>query len=223
MPKSPRVVILSSGGLRSLVALAVVQHRAPPVKPTLLHVIDGRPPGNLRREYTQRQADHYALPPVAELERPHLYDQPAAAEPDGLPRAALATPRLLLEALAYVADHRGGELIWPISHDGQTPRIALAQEHQILAQQLSTLESPPSPSPPHSSLHSPSVDLQVPLLGYSDVQIIELGQGLDVPWEHAWSCALNLPTQCGSCPACRRRRAAFDRAGVPDPVFTPRR
>jgi 7-cyano-7-deazaguanine synthase len=61
--------------------------------------------------------------------------------------------------------------------------------------------------------------LEVPLLRYTDRQLIELGEGLGVPWETAWSCAMNVEQPCASCPACRRRIAAFRAAGVIDTAF----
>ena len=214
-------MILNGGGLRGLVATAVLLDQAPRAMPELLHVVDGRDAAPLRREYLQRQADHFALREVRELERPYLYGSPTARQPDGLPHAALATPRLLLEALAVARQRRAEQLVWPISVDAQTDPLAEAQERQILVQQLSDLEVAGQNEAGEASTGqgNGSCELTVPLLGYSDAQLIQLGQGLGVPWEIAWSCLLNASQQCGSCPACRRRRRAFEAAGVIDPVF----
>ncbi|MEM9418946.1 MAG: 7-cyano-7-deazaguanine synthase, partial [Planctomycetota bacterium] len=94
---------------------------------------------------------------------------------------------------------------------------------------------PPAPPPPPSTHTKPrpgraapsgvlgpaGPKLVTPLLSYTDLQVVELGAGLGVPWELAWSCVLDQETQCGGCPACQRRRAAFRAAGVIDPVFAP--
>ena len=220
MAKRTRVTILNGGGLRALVATAAVLERAGGVTPTLLHLDDGRAAAPRRREYLQRQADHFALRDVAVLERTYLYEAPTAQRPDGVPRAPLGTPRRLLEALAFAQQRQAVELVWPIAADGQIDAASAAQEQQVLAQQLLELEE--ADPADVGATPAEACRLTTPLLGYRDVEVVRLGQGLGVPWELAWSCVLDAERHCGSCPPCRRRRQAFDAAGAVDPAFSVR-
>lgn len=215
MASRRHIAILHSGGPRSLTATARVLNQPEPVRLTLIHVHDGQPAGPPRLEYLRRQADHYTLTTLREIELPDLYRDPAHHHPDGRPHAPLATPRLLTAAMATATEIGADELHWPIAVNGELEATATAQEQQMLIQQLAELESPAG------SVGSAGPKLVTPLLGYTDVQVVELGTGLGVPWELAWSCVLGKLEQCGSCPACQRRRAAFRAAGVIDPVFAP--
>ena len=222
MADRKHVMILHGGGLRSLVATALVLNRAEPTRVSLLHIDDGRPTAAQRIEHTRRQADHYGLRRLDELDRSYLYDAPTAQQPDGLPRATLARPQLLLTALGHAIDAGAKELLWPIAVDGDAHATAVAQEHQLVCGQLAESDPTVTPGAGFPGTGAPGMtELTVPLLGYGDAAVIELGAGLGVPWELAWSCVMNGAVQCGSCPACRRRRDAFRAAGVVDPVFAP--
>lgn len=215
MASRRHIAILHSGGLRSLAATARVLNQPEPVRLTLLYIHDGRPAGPQRLEHLRQQADHYTLTSLREIELPHLFRDPAHHHPDGRPHAPLATPQLLLAALACATDLGAQELHWPVAVNGQLDAVAVAQEQQILIQQLAEADAPAGTVDPASP------PILTPLLSYTDLQIVELGAGLGVPWDRAWSCVMNKPEQCGSCPACQRRRAAFRAAGVIDPVFAP--
>lgn len=207
-------MILHGGGLRSLVATAHTLSRAKPARVTLLHVADGRDAAEPRAEHVRRQADHYTLRRVDELDRSYLYDQPTDQQPDGLPRAALAGAQFLLTAIAHAIDAGADELLWPIAVNSDTAATAAAQERQIVCTQLAEADA-------LGLAQRALPEVTMPLLGYRDAAVVELGSGLGVPWELAWCCVIKGATQCGSCPACRRRRAAFREAGVVDPVFAP--
>ncbi|MBB6430151.1 7-cyano-7-deazaguanine synthase [Algisphaera agarilytica] len=215
MASRRHIAILHSGGLRSLVATARVLNQPEPVRLTLIHVHDGRAAGPQRVEHLRQQADYYTLAQPQEIELPHLYEDPTHHQPDGRPEAPLATPQLLLAALATATEIGADELHWPAAVNGKMDATAKAQEQQLLIQQLAEAEAPAGVLGPAGP------KLVTPLLSYTDLQVIELGTGLGVPWELAWSCVLDQETQCGGCPACQRRRAAFRAAGVIDPVFAP--
>lgn len=59
--------------------------------------------------------------------------------------------------------------------------------------------------------------LQVPLLHLTKAEIIQLGQGLGVPFERTWSCYQGGEKPCGACDACLLRAKGFQAAGIPDP------
>lgn len=67
-----------------------------------------------------------------------------------------------------------------------------------------------------------AVSLKTPLLGLDKSGVVVLGSDLGVPWEKTWSCYRGLERQCGKCPTCYSRKAAFAAANVVDPTeYTP--
>lgn len=207
-------MVLNAGGLRSLVTTALLLNQPDPVRLTLLYVRDGRPATDKRLEHCRQQADHYANVGFEEIEGGLLFAKPTDRRADGVPEATLATPRLLMAAMAHAIDRRAQRLAWPIAVDGAAPPMAAAQETQLLLHQLADLET-------QTAGLADVPELTLPLLSYTDRQLIELGSGLGVPWELAWSCVEKNPAACGNCPACVRRQKAFKSAGVVDPMRTP--
>lgn len=63
----------------------------------------------------------------------------------------------------------------------------------------------------------PPVRLVTPLSHMTKAQVVTLGSNLGVPFEKSYSCMLGRPRHCGTCSQCQQRRAAFARAGVPEP------
>ena len=59
--------------------------------------------------------------------------------------------------------------------------------------------------------------LETPLAELSKGEVIRLGAELRVDFAHTYSCLLGYPRQCGGCPQCRKRRAAFDVAEISEP------
>lgn len=57
-----------------------------------------------------------------------------------------------------------------------------------------------------------------PLLELKKTDIIQLGNGLGVPWEKTWSCYAGGDRACGRCDSCRLRLAAFAELGLEDPL-----
>ncbi len=55
-----------------------------------------------------------------------------------------------------------------------------------------------------------------PLMTKTKTQIIRQGLGLGVEFSKTYSCLLGHSRHCGRCPQCRKRRAAFTTAGVPE-------
>jgi 7-cyano-7-deazaguanine synthase len=67
------------------------------------------------------------------------------------------------------------------------------------------------------------VALLTPFAALSKAQIITRGGRLGVDYRHTYSCLLGHARQCGRCPQCYKRRAAFAEAGVVEPPETYRR
>jgi len=61
-----------------------------------------------------------------------------------------------------------------------------------------------------------SLEVSTPFVHRSKAQIVEIGLGLNVPFEHTWSCYKGGDKHCGVCPTCRERIAAFE--GYEDPT-----
>lgn len=198
------VLILSSGGLRSLVATALMAQDADRPRLMLLHVVDGRDNAVTRLEFVRRQADHFRITRIGELDLTHLYGQ--GLGPDGEPIGTLVNPQILLAAITQARLGQCERVIWPVSCNVDVKTIASAMERMLLCEHLADLEAVPMPS------------LVAPLLELSDQQIIELGGQLDVPWALAWSCLRQGDQPCRACPACKRRQLAFEKSGMVDPV-----
>lgn len=201
------MVILSSGGLRSLVATALTVANGEKVRATLLHIVDGRDNPKTRQAYVRKQAEAYGITRTAQIELPHLHAG-ARLKADGDARTPLATPQMLLAAAAYARQHAGHRLVWPASSNGDAKAIARATERVLLCSHLCDLEGEGMPT------------IETPLLELTDQQIVELGAHLGVSWYVAWSCGERNDRPCRACGPCRRRAAAFERAGMLDPAAT---
>ena len=64
-----------------------------------------------------------------------------------------------------------------------------------------------------------SIPVIAPLLHLSKAETIRLGLSLGVDYGLTWSCYAGGDTPCGVCDSCRLRSAAFEAAGVADPLL----
>jgi 7-cyano-7-deazaguanine synthase len=208
MAKS-HAMILHSGGLRSLVATALAIENDGSARLTLLHINDGRDTAHERLDHTHRQAEHFSIKRIHQLDLSHLYGHGQGHGPDGEPMGSLVVPQLLLAASSQARFLQAQTVIWPKSCEGQVKAIAQATEQAMLADQLGDIEQGGVPR------------ILTPLLELTDRQLIELGAELEVPWNLSWSCQGSAEIPCRACPCCRRRKAAFQLAGVIDPVDRP--
>lgn len=62
------------------------------------------------------------------------------------------------------------------------------------------------------------VTLRTPLIHMHKAEVIELGNGLHVPFEKTWSCYKGGELHCGKCMTCNARKAGFIDARVSDPT-----
>lgn len=206
------VILLSSGGLRSLVAGLCTIAEFGHARIAILHIRDPRHNGLARQEHVRRQAAHLNIDRIMDLTLP----RPAAgsetpAGPAGATASATASAlptlwrqRALLEALARAAELKARKVVWPVHCNGDFALAAAVTEQSLLLQQLARFE------------RSDIAEVSTPLLELTDRQLIELGAQMDAPWHLAWSCLLANDRPCRTCEGCRRRRKAFDAAGIPD-------
>lgn len=178
------------------------------VRVTLIHVVDGRDNAVTRLEHVRQQAEALGITRVADIDLPHLFGHGQGAGPDGRPVGTLVGPQILLTAVAHARQAQAERLIWPVSGGGDVKAIARITEQMMLCGHLCDLEGVPMPA------------LDAPLLEYTDAQIVELGGQLGVSWYLTRSCLASGPRPCRTCTACRRRAAAFEQAGILDPVAT---
>ena len=203
---STHVIILSSGGLRSLVATALSLKDASKTRATLLHVVDGRDNTVVRLEHVRRHAEFFSIGRINELDMPHLFGHGHGLGPDNVPMGALVAPQMLTAALCHARFAQAQSVIWPASFNLDVQAMAKATEQMMLCDQQAQLEGVPMPK------------LEAPLLEMSDQQIMDLGGQLQVDWRLAWCCLMQADKPCRACPACRRRKAAFEEAGMLDPA-----
>ena len=208
MARTP-IVILNSGGLRSLIATAATV--AAPDRPlvTLLHVLDNRTNTKSRSLYAHSQAEHFNINQVLELELPRFKTTPNTTPDDATPGSPLMRSQILIVALARAVAIGANRLIWPTQANGDFNTATRMTEQALIAQHMAKLEHPFTPA------------IETPLLEMSDKQLIELGGQMDVPWQLAWSCQIQGEKPCRVCPSCRRREAAFEAAGMTDPSAQP--
>lgn len=62
------------------------------------------------------------------------------------------------------------------------------------------------------------LNLSAPFIQMTKIDIVKIGDKLNVPFEKTWSCYDGLEVHCGTCGTCRQRKEAFITAGVNDPT-----
>ena len=63
-----------------------------------------------------------------------------------------------------------------------------------------------------------NIQVKTPLIALDKEGIVRRGIELEAPLHLTWSCYDREDLACGSCHSCRLRRAAFERAGIEDPI-----
>lgn len=203
----PRVLILASGSLRSLVCTAATMTGIEASRIVLFHIRDGRLNAGVRRQYAKKQAEYYKIPKLVEVELPHIVTaQNTQPQPDQ--DHVLARPQILTAAVAYAMEQKIERVIWPVQFNNDHRLIARTTEQTVLIEHLAQLE--------RQREEVPAIEL--PVLDLTDAQLVELGGQLDVPWQMAWVCNNAGQQPCLSCESCMRRRKAFQLAGLVDPV-----
>ena len=209
-----RIIVLTNGGVRSLVTTAMVLSWPEPMAVTLLHVVREQPARDARLTAVRQQAAHFSKCKLIEIEEPSARIEPPAPprgkvlkEPTVAPVVASPLPvmRLLTLAMVHASLLEATRIIWPVSFNGDFSEISRATEQTVLTRHLASIET-----------GSPPI-IECPVMDLTSRQIIETGEQLNVPWELSWSCEREGEQICGRCGGCRKRSAAFEAAGVEDP------
>ena len=204
-----KTIMLSAGGIRSLVALAALRSQPHVGDLVLLHLTDGRGLEDHRAEHVHRQARHFKvnhvmtapLPVVAAgLGSDHEADEPSRAKND----PPMLRPQILVAACAFAFELQASRIVWPAQANGLYSISAAINEQLVLVRHLAQFDD------------QSAITIDTPLLDMTDRQLIELGSQLSVPWHLAWSCVKSDTRSCGECPGCRRRKSGFEAAGIVD-------
>ena len=209
-------VVLSSGGLHSLVAAGLASRE---YRVGMLHLKDGRAAAKQAADAFDRQVAHFK--PVKNWSIDASYFRHMALPPEmaglvsstGSDAQAAMIPLRELQLLAvgagFAQQIRAAVVVWGIQHE-QRSADALARVVELVhvMNQLLEVMSPELP-----------IVVKTPLLGVEDQQVIELGYQMGLPLNLSWTCQMpNNETPCMSCPACARRTRAFRAAQLADPL-----
>ena len=209
-------VVLSSGGLHSLVAAGLASRE---YRVGLLHLKDGRASAKQAADAFDRQVAHFKPLKSWSIDAAYFRHMALPPETAGLvsstgsdAQAALVPLRelqLLTVAAGFAQQIRATVVFWGIQYE-QRASDALARVVELVhvMNQLLEVMSPELP-----------IVVKTPLMGLEDQQVIELGYQMGVPLNLSWSCQMpNNETPCMSCPACARRLRAFRAAQLADPL-----
>ena len=64
------------------------------------------------------------------------------------------------------------------------------------------------------------VKIELPLAGYTKLQVLQKAVERNIPLEYTWSCYWNQREPCGICISCTERAEAFRTLGINDPLCT---
>lgn len=212
-PRHVDTIVLVSGGIDSAVALAWTLEQG--WEPRALTVgYHERPDAEVRA--LERQLDRRDLAPPIEIglpflrevedlqvEAPHLDDAPQGYVP--------ARNAVFYSVAAHVAEKHGAHRIVGGHNGGDGDEFPDARGEFFM--DLFDLIN--------RGLHSGDdrpLRIRLPLKDRTKAEVIELGDALDVDFAGTWSCNYDGETHCGSCSSCRKRRAAFETAGLEDPI-----
>jgi 7-cyano-7-deazaguanine synthase in queuosine biosynthesis len=206
MPKFD-TLILNSGGLRSLIATAMVIREIDPEVTAMVHFQQRLANTKNRLQAMEQQAQHYGITQVMRSEMANLIPRPGQSvrEDDAPEPPTFYRPQILLAAIAQAIELKVRRLVVPYQCNAVHEQVARLTEQMTLVQHIAELEY---------DQEFPLIDM--PILDLTDRELIELGGQMRVPWKMSWSCRHAGEESCGGCPACIRRNRAFKEAGIAD-------
>lgn len=233
MPKAAAIV-LSSGGLRSLVTAGLASRE---YRVGMLHLADGRAAARPALAAFMKQVEQFK--PLKHWVAEAGYFRQMALPPESAGMASstgsdgqagllpLRELQMVTMAAGFAKQVHATAILWGVQHE-QRAVDALAKNIELvqLMNQLLELMSPDAP-----------ITIKTPLMGLDDHQVVELGYQMGLPLAASWSCQLPAAASAGaaaaggggagssegaapcmSCPACARRIRAFRAAQIADPL-----
>lgn len=214
-------VCLISGGMDSLVALALARRHSPDT--ALLHVNYGHLTEKRELKAFQDIADHYGATRRLVVDIGYLREIGGSALTDrSVPLPAGQVDRVGIP-VSYVP-FRNANLL----------AIATSWAEVLSARQIyiGAVEEDSSGYPDcresffrafnlviaEGTRPETRIEIMTPLLHLSKREIVETGARLNVPFHLTWSCYCASEVACGTCDSCLLRLKGFAEAGLPDPI-----
>ncbi len=191
-------VLLSSGGMRSLVAAATLDRAGL----AWLYVHDGRVASLHDRAMFVKQSEHFEAEFRSELKLTHLHRDRAGMEE----RSPLSTFQLVSGAAAEAVRLGANRLVWPVTAGEDLDLVSRVTESLVLLEHVVKLET------------GAELAIETPLMDMTPRQVVEVGEQLGVNWRLSRSCRMDQGPACGACAGCARRAEAFAAAHVIDPL-----
>lgn len=214
MAKAPAVV-LTSGGLRSLVVAGVAAREQ---RIALLHLKDDRVTQKKNTEAYEQQVQFFKPIKTWIVDVGYLRQMSVSVEAAGLvhstssdsqgPLIPMREIQMLTIACGFARSIKAAAVYWGCQID-QKNSDAIARQielNQVLNQAMEIYAG------------DPVITIKMPLMGLEDQQMLELGYQCNVPFQASWSCQMPHERPCMSCPACSRRVRAFRAAQLNDPL-----
>lgn len=197
----PWTLLLHDGSMQSLVATAMYAE-----KPKLLgvYVHDGQASDVRAFECFGRQVERFGVARQLELTLSHL--GASAEDGGGGTRGPLADVQELMAGAGLAVQLKADRLVWPVQVGDDYDAVARFTESAMLVGQLVRLE------------RDAELAIDMPLLEMTDRQLVEVGHQMEAPWTMARSCQARTVEPCTQCAGCKRRAAAFEAAGLDDPL-----
>jgi len=216
MAKAPAVV-LSSGGLRSLIAAGVAAREQ---RIALLYLKDDRVSAKQAYSAFEKQVQFFKPIKHWVADVGYFRQMSLPIESAGIvhstgsdPQAPLVPIRelqMISIACGFARSIKAGSVYWGCQIDQKNPD-AMARQielNQVLNQMMEIYGG------------DPPIAVKMPLMGLEDQQMIELGYQCNVPYQASWSCQTpGAEKPCMSCSACTRRVRAFRAAQLNDPLI----
>ena len=113
-------------------------------------------------------------------------------------------------AAAFAEEKGSGAIIGGHNADDRRQFADTSEEFFASLQKTLTAASP--------RLRGSGLKILRPLKDVRKAEVVTMAAKIGVPLELTWSCHRSGEEHCWSCDGCRRRREAFDAAGVRDPL-----
>jgi 7-cyano-7-deazaguanine synthase len=114
-------------------------------------------------------------------------------------------------AAAFAEEKGSGAIIGGHNADDRREFADTSEEFFVSLQKTFTAASP--------RLKRNGLQILRPLKDMRKAEVVALAAGLGVPLELTWSCHRTGEVHCWACDGCRKRREAFEAAGVADPLM----
>ena len=187
-----RIVLLTDGGIESLVTASLILQDLERTSPALNRFTLGC------------QIDHsHECPELASSRKSCIDAQANLIDSE----ATELMPRhsSLISVLARGIEHAGpkGRLYWPVRCGTETQHLRKTMDTVTALMRLNTIIT-----------DSPGPELILPMIDLDHGQVAELAGELDAPIQSGWPCRSSSVSPCTSCPSCSAWDSALTESGL---------